>query len=139
MAQTVILRKEQGRMIFDKELSYVFSLLKNGTYSIEIKSTKERRTVSQNALMWMWFACIERETGTPKQDVHDYYCRQFLRRQITWNDETIMVIGETKKLNTQQMTEFLNKVQADVATEFGITLPRPEDRFFNDFYSQFNY
>jgi hypothetical protein len=139
MAQTVILRKEQGRMIFDKELSYVFSLLKNGTYSIEIKSTKERRTVSQNALMWMWFACIERETGTPKQDVHDYYCRQFLRRQITWNDDTITVIGETKKLNTQQMTEFLNKVQADVATEFGITLPKPEDRFFNDFYSQFNY
>jgi hypothetical protein len=46
MAQTVILRKEQGRMIFDKELSYVFSLLKNGTYTIEIKSTKERRTVS---------------------------------------------------------------------------------------------
>jgi hypothetical protein len=89
--------------------------------------------------MWMWFACIERETGTPKQDVLDYYCRQFLRRQITWNDETITVIGETKKLNTQQMTEFLNKVQADVATEFGITLPRPEDRFFNDFYSQFNY
>ena len=126
-------------MIFDKELSYVFSLLKNGTYSIEIKSTKERRTVSQNALMWMWFACIERETGTPKQDVHDYYCRQFLRRQITWNDHAITVIGETKKLNTQQMTEFLNKVQADVATEFGITLPKPGDRFFNDFYSQFNY
>ena len=139
MAQTVTLRKEAGRLIFDKELPYVFSLLKNGTYIIEIKQASTRRTISQNALMWMWFACVERETGTPKQDVHDYYCRQYLRRQISWHDEVITVIGETKKLNTQQTTEFLNKVQADVAAEFGITLPRPEDRFFADFYSQYNY
>lgn len=139
MAQTVILRKEQGRLIFDKELPYVFSLLKNGTYTIEIKQATQKRTVSQNALMWMWFACIERETGTPKQDVHDYYCRQYLRRNVTWKDETITVVGETKKLNTQQMTDFLNKIQADVLVEFGITLPRPEDRFFADFYSQYNY
>ena len=139
MAQTVILRKEQGRLIFDKELPYVFSLLRNGTYVIEIKQATTKRTVSQNALMWMWFACVERETGTPKQDVHDYYCRQYLRRQVTWKDETITVIGETKKLNTQQMTDFLNKVQADVAVEFGITLPRPEDRYFAEFYSQYNY
>ena len=73
------------------------------------------------------------------ETVHDYYCRQYLRRQISWHDEVITVIGETKKLNTQQMTEFLNKVQADVAAEFGITLPRPEDRFFQEFYSQYNY
>ena len=100
MAQTVILRKEQGKLFFDKELPYVFSLLRNGTYTIEIKQASQKRTVSQNALMWMWFACVERETGTPKQDIHDYYCRQYLRRQVTWKDETVTVIGETKKLNT---------------------------------------
>ena len=60
MAQTVTLRKEAGRLIFDKELPYVFSLLKNGTYIIEIKQASTRRTISQNALMWMWFACVER-------------------------------------------------------------------------------
>ena len=139
MAQTVILRKDAGRLTFDRELPYVFSLLKNGTYTIEIKRISEKRTVSQNALMWMWFACIERETGTPKQDVHDYYCRMFLRRWVGFKDRNIEVVGETKKLNTEQMTEFLNKVQADAQTELGITLPRPEDRFFQEFYSQFNY
>jgi len=139
MAQTVILRKDAGRLTFDRELPYVFSLLKNGTYTIEIKRVTEKRTVSQNALMWMWFACIERETGTPKQDVHDYYCRMFLRRWVGFKDRNIEVVGETKKLNTEQMTEFLNKVQADAQTELGITLPRPEDRFFQEFYSQFNY
>ena len=39
----------------------------------------------------------------------------------------------------EEMTEFLNKIQADAATELGITLPLPEDRFFEQFYQQFNY
>lgn len=139
MAQTIILRKDNGRLTFDREPNYVFSLLQNGTYQIEVKKVTKNRTVSQNALMWMWFACIERETCTPAQDVHDYYCRMFLRRYVSFKDKNIEVVGETKKLNTTQMKEFLDKVQADAQTELGITLPRPEDRFFAEFYSQFNY
>ena len=45
----------------------------------------------------------------------------------------------SSKLNMEQMTEFLNKIQADAAQELGITLPQPEDRFFEQFYQQFNY
>ena len=36
------------------------------------------------------------------------------------------------RLNTVQMTDFLNKVKADAATELGITLPLPEDRYYNE-------
>jgi hypothetical protein len=36
------------------------------------------------------------------------------------------------------MTNFLNQIQADAASELGITLPLPEDRFFECFYQQFN-
>jgi hypothetical protein len=39
----------------------------------------------------------------------------------------------------EEMTEFLNKIQADAAMELGITLPKREDRFFEQFYAQFNY
>ena len=88
MAQTIILRKTDGRLTFDREPAYVFSLLSNGTYTITVKRTTERRSVSQNNLMWMWFACIERETGTPKQDVHDYYCKRFLRRSVNIGNKT---------------------------------------------------
>lgn len=139
MAHTIILRKSDGRLTFDKEPSYIFSLLSNGTYTIEIKKATEKRTVSQNSLMWMWFACIERETGTSAQDVHDYYCKKFLCRVITIGEKMEKVVGETKRMNVTQMTEFLNKIQADAQTELGIRLPLPEDRFFNEFYSQFNY
>ena len=77
----------------DKSFDYLCSTLKNGTYTVSIKRKVEPRTLSQNALMWLWFACIERETGTDKLDVHDYYCRKFLPRQICMNGNIVSVIS----------------------------------------------
>lgn len=139
MAKVVTVVKTDGKVRCDTDLDYLFSTLKNGTYTLTVKRASEKRSVPQNDLMWMWFACMERETGTPKQDIHDYYCRQFLRKQIVWKDNVVTVIGQTSKLTTQQMTDFLNKVQEDAATEFGIQLPVPDDRFFEEFYQQYNF
>ena len=139
MAHTVILRKQEGRLTFSEELPYIFSLLTNGTYTVTVKRTTEKRTVSQNALMWMWFTYIERMTGTPKQDVHDYYTKRFLRRTVYYNGKAESVVGETKRLTTEQMTAFLNNVQADAETELGIKLPTPQDMYFEAFEAQYNY
>lgn len=139
MAKVVTVVKTDGKVRCDTNLDYLFSTLRNGTYTLTIKRAAEKRTISQNDLMWMWFACIEKETGTPKQDVHDYYCRQFLRKQIVWNGETVVVIGQTSKLSTQQMSEFMTKIQADASAELGIQLPVPDDKFFEDFYQQYNF
>ncbi len=139
MAKTVVLRKIDGRLTFSEELPYIFSLLANGTYTITVKRSSEKRSINQNALMWMWFTCIERMTGTPKQDVHDYYCAKFLQRKVSYGEQVYTVVGETSKLNTAQMTEFLDKVQADAQTELGITLPTAQDRFFDAFEAEYNY
>lgn len=139
MAKTVIMTKNDGRLTFDVELPYVFSLLANGKYTITIKRTNEKRSIPQNDLMWMWLTCIERETGTPKEDVYMYYCKKFLMKTIQIGDKLEHIYNTSSKLNMEQMTEFLNKIQVDAATELGITLPKPEDRFFEQFYSQFNY
>ena len=139
MAKVVTVVKRDGRVTCDTNLDYLFTTLRNGTYTLTIKRASEKRTIAQNDLMWMWFACIERETGTPKQDVHDHYCRKFLGRSVIWKGDVETVIGETKKLTTQQMTDFLNKVQADAAAEFGIQLPVPQDKYFEEFYQQYNF
>ena len=47
------------------------------------------------------------------------------------------IVGGTKDLNTIQFTKFMNQVQADVATEFGITLPLPADRHYSDFINEY--
>lgn len=139
MAKTVIMTKNDGRLTFDVELPYVFQTLANGKYTITIKKANEKRSIPQNDLMWMWLTCIERETGTPKDDVYMYYCKKFLMKTIQIGDRLEHIYNTSSKLNQEQMSEFLTKIQIDALTELGITLPKPEDRFFEQFYAQFNY
>ena len=139
MAKVVTMKKDGERLTFDQELPYIFSLLANGTYQITIKKASTKRSIPQNDLMWMWLSCIERETGTPKDDVYMYYCKKFLIKTITIGDKQERIYNTSSKLTSEEMTEFLNKIQADAATELGIRLPLPEDRFFEQFYAQYNY
>jgi hypothetical protein len=126
-------------LVFDTELPYIFSTLANGTYHITIKKASQKRSIPQNDLMWMWLACIERETGTPKDDVYMYYCKKFLMKTISIGSRQERIYNTSSKLSSEEMTEFLNKIQADAAAELGITLPQPEDRFFEQFYAEYNY
>ena len=137
MAKQVIMRKQDGRLTFDTELAYLFSTLQNGTYTITVKKVTEKRSIPQNDLMWMWLACIERETGTPKDEVYMYYCKKFLMRTVTIGQKMERIYMTTSKLNTEQMTTFLNQLQADAETELGIRLPTPPDRFWEAFYQDY--
>ena len=86
----------------------------------------------------MWFRCLEDGTGQSAQDWHDYYCKKILGREfVTPDGEIERLQGHTSTLNTAQMTDFLNKVQADAATEWGVTLPLPEDVGYDEFRMQF--
>lgn len=136
-ARTLIMTKNGEQVTFDKEPASVFATLRNGRYVVSITKEREPRSIEQNALMWLWFTCIEQETGTPRQDVHDYYCRKFLRKNILWNGRTEVVAEGTSKQSKERMTVFLNQVQADAATEFGITLPNPDDLYWQEFYNTY--
>jgi len=144
MSKTIHISKKGGQ-VQDKEyflraLDANLALLRNGEYDVTIARSVKQRTNPQNRTMWMYFRCIESETGTDKQDVHDYYCTKFLQRTVVINGiEQIAagksavektIVGGTSGLNTLQFNDFLEKVQADAATEFGITLPNPDDLHF---------
>ena len=60
-------------------------------------------------------------------------------RTVTIGEKAERIYMTSSKLNTEQMTEFLNRIQADAATEMGITLPQPQDRFFEAFASEYNF
>ena len=134
-----ILTKRDGKVTMEKSFDFLCSLLRDGVYVLSIKRKTEPRTVSQNALMWMWFKCMEDNTGTEKQDWHDYYCAKFLMREASFGRKRFSVVGGTSTLNTVQMTDFMNKVQADAATEWGITLPLPADRYYQEFMQHYRY
>ena len=100
MAQEAILEKVKGEVHMSKSFDFMCSQLRNGRYRVKIERFTEPRTLSQNALMWLWFTCIEQETGTDKQDVHDYYCNLFLRRASYIKGKETVIAGSTSKLNT---------------------------------------
>ena len=137
MAQVIYLTKNGEQVSFDREPAAVIQTLRNGKYAVTFSREKETRSLDQNSLMWMWFDCISRETGTPQQVVHDYYCTKFLRRQIDWNDNRYTIVEGTSKLSKERMKNFLDNVQADALSEFGIRLPLPEDRYFEQFFETY--
>ncbi|MCC8155425.1 MAG: hypothetical protein LIP01_15340 [Tannerellaceae bacterium] len=130
--------KEQGVIKWlGDPLEGVLRFMANGTYTLEIKKEVKKRSTDQNALMWMWLSCIEEETGTPKKDIYDYYCKKFLTRIAIINGREESVTGSSSKLNKSEMKKFLNRIQSDAAAEFGIRLPSPDDEYFNVFTNRY--
>ncbi|WP_280772119.1 hypothetical protein [Parabacteroides sp. PF5-13] len=137
MAKTIKIVKQNG-ILLNKEiaaerLESMLSMLSNGEYSLTISRIVKKRTLDQNRLMWLRYACIEKETETPKEDVHDYYCMKFLSRKTVINGIEQTITSGTSKLSTLGMKDFLDKVQADALTEFGIKLPDPGDLYWKEF------
>ena len=133
--RTLVITKEHGALDFRAALDSVTLWLQtcaNGKYTITMKKVAQKRSTQQNNLMWVWFSTIAQAwseaTGrvfTP-QDVHDAYCLLFLPIDTPKG----RVPGSTSGLTQDEMTEFLDQVQADVAQEYGIQLPNAEDNFF---------
>lgn len=134
---TAQLVKKDGEVSMSQSLDYLCSKLTNGIYDLTITRRTEPRTVAQNSLLWMWMECISQETGQPKQDIYDYYCTLFLARQVTIGGRTMIVKGSSSSLTTAQMSKFLNLIQADAASELGIQLPLPADRFYSEFVKEY--
>lgn len=144
MAKTIKIAKQNGEIKFKENMTQsldaALNILPNGEYILTISKLVKKRSMDQNSLMWLWFACIEKETGTDKRDVHDYYCQKYLSRTVAINGATKQVTSGTSKLSTVGMKDFLDKVQADAATEFGIKLPDPQDAYwkaFEEYYKHF--
>lgn len=133
---STILEKRDGKVTWEKPLDLLLSLLPNGKFTLTIKKQAKDRSVSQNALMWMWFACIADTTGNTKEEVHGAYCYMFLSRPVTMGSRSGIIPMGTSGLNTEEMKEFLDKVQADAA-QMGITLPDPGDQYFEAFCEEF--
>ena len=141
MTKTINITKEGGEVLYrdyiHESLDNALKTVANGKYTLSIKKNVKKRTLDQNALMWLWFSCIQHETGQNINDIHDYYCTRFLNRVVKINGRGFFAVSGTSKLNTESFTNFLNNVQADAASEFGITLPLPEDLQWEAFKNEY--
>lgn len=146
MANQILIVKKNGEIENKedilKQIDLMLNTARNGEHFMKLEKAVRQRSISQNKLMWLWFACIQQETGTDKIDIHDYYCKKFLRRVVTLAGKEEVVVSGTSKLSTEQFKDFLDKVQVDAASELGIKLPNPEDEYwrqFEEYYKRYAY
>ena len=118
-----------------KVVEYVNKLPDGKKYSVEIKLKREKRSVDQNSLMWLWLSCIYDETGNDKDTLHEYFKEKFLgsENRIAFN-QSVTVRNSTTKLDTKQFTDYLERIQQFANVELGIILPNPDDLAWPDFY-----
>jgi len=110
-------------------------LLAFGEWELTIQ--KPKRNNDQNALMWAWFNCLAKDSGNEMQDFYDHYTKKFLLKTIEINGVPEKVVSGTSKLKINDFAEFLTKIQADAASEFGITLPTRDDIYYQEFLNQY--
>jgi len=126
--QTFIVRSEEVRANLMREVAAMQIVTPQ---EVTIKPYRKKRSLSQNAYLHMILGIIADETGNSIEDVKEAYRDMFLGKvAVSLGGEERIVGRSTTKLNTQEMNDLLDKIRAHAATELGINLPLPEDRFY---------
>lgn len=123
----------------DKEtVKQYIDKLPDKKFSVEIKQKREIRSISQNALYWLWLTCIMAETGNDKDYLHIFFGKKYLpqERRIVFNHPVDITVSTTS-LDTAQFTHYLERIQQFANAELGIILPNPEDLHFKEFYETY--
>lgn len=103
----------------------------------ELKRLVVKRSLSQNALYWLWLSCISDETGNDKDNLHCYYSNMFLPNiYILVFSETMIKPKSTTELDTAEFTVYLEKIRIHAA-EWNVILPLPVDKNFEEFYAKY--
>jgi hypothetical protein len=106
-------------------------------YTVEVLQKNPNRTISQNSLYWLFLTCIEEETGNNRDDLHDIFKYKFiLPKEVNIFGEKIMKWTTTDK-DTLQFKQYLDKIQIFASTELSITLPNPEDKYWQEFFEYY--
>jgi hypothetical protein len=128
---------------WQKVADYIIKIRDNGKkYIVEIKVKRERRTIDQNSLYWLWLTCIMSETGQYKDDLHEFFKQKYLgveQHTVYLNSVkyAVEIAKSTTKLDTREMKYYLDRVQQFANAELGIVLPNPEDLHWEEFYNYY--
>ncbi len=114
----------------DRIARHIANLNVEKPWTITIEPYRNRRSRSQNSLMWQWVGDVVEHiytaTGQDKDDVHEFFKQKFLQpRIITVGDETVTT-WSTKNLTTSEMSDYMDAIYAWTTTELGILLSVPE-------------
>lgn len=117
---------------------YISKLNLEKRYEINITLKREKRTIPQNRLYWLYVTCIADETGNSKEDIHTHLKQTFLKvEDVIIGNASIAKTISTTKLNTSMMANYINQIVVWASSECGIILPDPADYVWEQFYEKY--
>lgn len=112
---------------------YVCDHFENGGGALKFKITSNgKRSLSQNALMWMWLTEIAQQTKQKgygdysSEDMHIYFKDKFCVDKSLTIGKTTIQVKSTKKLDKGEMTFYMNQIH-QWSINAGFRLSMPED------------
>ncbi len=125
---TVIIRDEAMRT---RVAQHIANLSIEKPWAVTVEPYKKRRSLSQNALMWLWLEEVVKHvyesTGQDKEDIHEFFKRQFLTPTVKDVFGVEVKTWSTKELTTAGMSTYMAAIDVWVASELGLLLPTPAD------------
>jgi len=102
----------------------VTQLSPDKVWEISIKQYRHKRSNSQNDMAWALYRAVAKETGATPEEVH-YGYKSLFGEWVEWDDPVSgKKTGEfrTRGTDTPWFSEYLERVMAHAATEFGVSL-----------------
>jgi hypothetical protein len=130
-------RKLQTELDRNMVIAYIKRLDITKLHTVEVLQKKFNRSISQNSLYWLWLTCIEQETGNDRDELHELFKKKFILPETKEVFGEQLIFYSTKNKDTLQFKQYLDKIQVFALSELSITLPNPEDRYWDEFYSYY--
>lgn len=133
--ETLIVLKEKGR--FDlKAITDCFWDLSDGTYRVEIKRNRSRRTDPQNRYLWgvvypnllQGFIDAGWDEITNEEQIHEICKAKFLTTEAV-NKQTGEIMNyplSTAKMDTMQFATYVDQIIAFALEYLNTVIPQPE-------------
>ena len=95
---------------------------------MRLETPKAIRSLSQNALYWVYLAKVSQETGGEEEDLHEFFKLKFLPKKLVQfrgknRFHKITTMGSTTKLNKIEFGEYMDKIERLT----GIQIPSKEE------------
>ncbi|AOQ26683.1 hypothetical protein [Vibrio phage 2E1] len=112
---------------------YAHDHFEQGGGALKVRITNSgKRSLSQNALLWMWLTEIAQQTKQKgygdynSEDMHEYFKDRFCVDKPLTIGKTTIQVKSTKKLDKGEMTFYMNQIH-QWAVNAGFRLSMPED------------
>lgn len=102
---------------------FILKLDARREWDVTIRRHVKRRTLKQNSRLHLLFSLVADEIGDDIESVKEGYKKLFLQPKIVdLGSKRVMIYPHTSKMNTEELNNFMTRVEVHAIENFGIVL-----------------